>query len=119
MMRLGMKKAATLTCALVAVASALGCGFHPVPAADAAAMGGMQAQATVKPVGYRQNWLEGAVIYGLVPPLCGEAPFQDVVARLDYLKEMGVDAVWLSPVNSTDDPSAISYAITDYLGIRE
>lgn len=119
-MRLNFRKALALSCAALAIGSALGCGLSVLPAADAAALAGTRAQAVeAKPAGYRQSWLEGAVIYGLVPPLCGEAPFDDVVKRLDYLKELGVDAVWLSPVNSTDDPSAISYAITDYLGVRE
>lgn len=63
-------------------------------------------------------WVEGAVVYGVVPPLFGEDPLQDVIGRLDYLKEQGVDALWLSPLNVTDDPSAISYAVTDYLAIR-
>ena len=61
----------------------------------------------------------GAVIYGVVPPLFGERPFKDVRAKLSEIKELGADIVWLSPINKTDDPSQISYAVTDYLKVRE
>jgi glycosidase len=64
------------------------------------------------------GWLRGAVVYGVVPPLFGDAPFQAVTARLDELVELGVDVLWLSPLNATDDPSAISYAVTDYFDVR-
>lgn len=88
-----------------------GCGVPPMRA---------NAEPTVSGQGLEAMpaWLEGAVVYGVVPPLFGEAPFQAVIERLDYLKEQGVDAIWLSPLNATDDPSAISYAVTDYLAIR-
>lgn len=56
--------------------------------------------------------------YGVVPPLFGEAPLQAVTERLDELDELGVDALWLSPIQATDDPSAISYAATDFQAIR-
>lgn len=65
------------------------------------------------------SWLEGAVVYGVVPTLFGDQPFKDVTRKLDDLKAQGVDALWLSPINETDDPSAISYAVTDYLSVRE
>lgn len=64
-------------------------------------------------------WLEGAVVYGVVPTLFGGEPFKDVAKKLDYLKDQGVDALWLSPINETDDPSAISYSVTDYFSVRD
>ncbi|MGA9520307.1 MAG: alpha-amylase family glycosyl hydrolase [Myxococcaceae bacterium] len=65
------------------------------------------------------EWLDGAVIYAVVPPLFGEEkPFRSVTDRLDELQELGVDALWFSPINETDDPSAISYAITNYFNLR-
>jgi cyclomaltodextrinase / maltogenic alpha-amylase / neopullulanase len=60
----------------------------------------------------------GAVIYGVVPPLFGENPLPAVTDRLDYLQDLGVDVILLSPINSSDDLSDISYAITDYFDIR-
>ncbi|RJR39533.1 MAG: alpha-amylase [Desulfobacteraceae bacterium] len=59
----------------------------------------------------------GAVIYGVVPPFFGEG-LRDVTANLDRLQELGVDILWLSPINATDDPSDISYAVTDHFAIR-
>lgn len=60
----------------------------------------------------------GAVIYGVVPPLFGEAPLASVAESLDRLERQGVDALWISPVNSTDDPGPISYSVTDHFGLR-
>ena len=60
----------------------------------------------------------GAVIYGVVPPLFGDEPLRDVVSKLDYLKDLGVDIILLSPIQATDDPSSISYAVTDYFQVR-
>jgi glycosidase len=61
----------------------------------------------------------GAVIYGVVPPLFGKQPFKDVSAKLSEIRELGADVLWLSPINKTDDPSQISYAVTDYYKVRE
>lgn len=63
-------------------------------------------------------WLRGAVAYGVVPPLFGDPPLDSVTRRLDNLRELGIDAVWLSPIQPTDDPSMISYGATDLFGIR-
>lgn len=58
-------------------------------------------------------------MYGVVPPLFGEdRPLQAVTARLDALAELGVDLLWLAPVNETDDRGAISYSVTDYWNVR-
>ncbi len=62
-------------------------------------------------------WVRGAVVYGVVPPLFGTHPFQAVTEKLDYLKDLGIDALWLSPVNTTL-PGDFGYAVTDYLGLR-
>jgi cyclomaltodextrinase / maltogenic alpha-amylase / neopullulanase len=84
---------------LFMIAALLGCGH--LPAADPA--------SPLKP---------GAVIYGVVPPLFGHNPLQAVTERLDYLDDLGVDVIWLSPINSTDDLSSISYSFIDYFEIR-
>ncbi|MFL5343285.1 MAG: alpha-amylase family glycosyl hydrolase [Hyalangium sp.] len=57
------------------------------------------------------------MVYGVVPPLFGSHPFQAVTEKLDYLKGLGVDALWLSPVNTTL-PGDFGYAVTDYFGLR-
>lgn len=63
------------------------------------------------------EWLRGAVVYGVVPPLFGEQPFKAVTMRLDSLQELGVDALWLSPVNATL-AGDFGYAVTDYFTLR-
>lgn len=60
----------------------------------------------------------GATIYGVVPPLFGRQPLRSVTAKLDYLADLGVDVLWLSVMNESDDDSLISYAITDHKKIR-
>ena len=72
-------------------------------------------QASERP---RAEWMEGAVVYGVVPPLFGDAPLSDVTARLDDLDALGVDVLWLAPVYETDDLSAISYSVTNPTGVR-
>lgn len=63
-------------------------------------------------------WLKGAVTYGAVPTLFGERPLADLTERLDDLQALGIDAVWISPIQATDDLSDISYATTDFRAIR-
>lgn len=64
-------------------------------------------------------WQRSAVVYGVVPSMFGaERPLQAVTARLPELADLGVDAIWLAPITATDDPGAISYAVTDHLRLR-
>jgi cyclomaltodextrinase / maltogenic alpha-amylase / neopullulanase len=58
-------------------------------------------------------------VYGVVPPLFGDPPLRAVTARLDALASLGVDLLWLAPINETDDRGAISYSVTDYWRVRE
>jgi cyclomaltodextrinase / maltogenic alpha-amylase / neopullulanase len=65
------------------------------------------------------EWYRSAVVYGVVPPRFGAGPpLKAVTSRLDDLRDLGVDALWLAPVQPTDDPGDVSYAITDYFGLR-
>jgi cyclomaltodextrinase len=64
------------------------------------------------------EWYRSAVIYGVVPPRFGPEPLKAVTARLDDLRDLGVDALWLAPINPTDDPGDVSYQITDYFAVR-
>ena len=41
----------------------------------------------------RPAWLDGAVVYGVVPFLFGPRGFDDVTARLDAIKELGAPRV--------------------------
>lgn len=61
----------------------------------------------------------GAVVYGVVPPLFrGATPFRGVMSRLDDMAALGVDWIWLSPINATDDAGWISYGVTDHYALR-
>lgn len=70
----------------------------------------------------KTNWWKQAVIYQIYP-----RSFQDtngdgigdlpgIIARLDYLKKLGVDAIWLSPVYASPNDDN-GYDISDYEAI--
>lgn len=62
---------------------------------------------------------DDVVIYGVVPTLfSAENPLEGVCQALPKIKELGVTHLWISPIMPSDDPSHISYAITDYRKIR-
>jgi cyclomaltodextrinase / maltogenic alpha-amylase / neopullulanase len=57
-------------------------------------------------------WIDSAVIYAPIPQLWGKGP-RAVERHLPYLKELGVDALWLWPP-SEERATGEEYAITDY-----
>ena len=63
------------------------------------------------------RWLDKSVVYGVVPRNFGARGAKDVTRRLDKLKALGVDALWLSPIYSTP-PGDFGYAVTDFTGLR-
>jgi cyclomaltodextrinase len=80
---------------------------------------GAPARATSAPGrGWAHPWGRDAIVYGVVPSLFGKQPFRDVTARLPQLKELGVNTVWLSPVNATI-PDDFGYSVTGYFDLRE
>ena len=59
------------------------------------------------------SWIDRAVIYAPIPALWGNGGPRTVEKRLRYLKDLGVDALWLwPPVN--ERATGEEYAITDY-----
>jgi cyclomaltodextrinase len=66
----------------------------------------------------RASWLRGGTVYGVIPPLYGEPPLAAVRARLSDLQELGVRALWLSPVFRSP-PEDFGYAVTDSFHVRE
>ena len=69
-----------------------------------------------------QPWWKNAVVYQIYPRSFqdsngdGIGDLQGIVSRLDYLKELGIDAIWLSPVcRSPQDDNG--YDISDYQDI--
>jgi glucan 1,6-alpha-glucosidase len=69
------------------------------------------------------KWWQNAVIYQIYPRSFqdsngdGIGDIQGIISRLDYLEELGVDAIWLSPVyKSPNDDNG--YDISDYQAIH-
>jgi cyclomaltodextrinase len=66
----------------------------------------------------RPAWLDGAIVYGVVPFFFGPRGFDDVTARLDAIKELGATVLWLSPITGTEEGD-FGYAVTDHFGLRD
>jgi cyclomaltodextrinase / maltogenic alpha-amylase / neopullulanase len=66
----------------------------------------------------RARWLAGGTVYGVVPPLYGQPPLAAVRQQLDALRELGVRALWLSPVFRTIEGD-FGYAVTDSFHVRD
>lgn len=67
-------------------------------------------------------WWRDGVIYQIYPRSfadsngSGIGDLEGITSRLDYLQELGVDALWLSPINSSPDVD-FGYDVSDYLDI--
>ena len=85
----------------------------------------MPAQAGSKPSSAatnEQDWWKNAVIYEIYPRSFqdsngdGIGDLNGITERLDYLKELGVDAIWLTPVYPSPQVD-FGYDISDYENI--
>ncbi len=53
-----------------------------------------------------QNWWRGGIIYQIYPRSFqdsnndGIGDLQGIISRLDYIADLGVDAVWISPLTT-------------------
>lgn len=97
--------------AVALLALLLAVGAHAGAPARAAAV------VPPQPHGWAHPWGRDAIVYGVVPPLFGKQPFKDVTARLPQLKELGIDVVWLSPINETL-PGDFGYSVTSWFDLR-
>jgi glycosidase len=70
------------------------------------------------------QWLTGSVIYEInVATFSSAGNFAGVAARLPYLKELGVNLLWLMPIHplgklKSKPPMGSPYAVRDYYGIN-
>ena len=71
-----------------------------------------------------KNWLHNAVVYEIYPQSFydtngdGIGDINGIIEKLDYLKELGIDVIWLSPVyKSPNDDNG--YDISDYRDIMD
>ena len=61
-------------------------------------------------------WVEEAIVYGAIPRLFGTPGAEAIQYKLDYLAELGMNAIWLAPINATFD---YGYSVLDYFELRE
>jgi len=72
--------------------------------------------------GSEQNWWKNAVIYEIYPRSFqdsngdGIGDLNGITERLDYLKELGVDAIWLTPCYPSPQVD-FGYDVSDYKNI--
>jgi alpha-glucosidase len=111
-------------CFLLSLWVALGCGplwaQQAAPVAQSPAAGETQATAAAQP---RQDpWWKRAVIYEIYPRSFqdsngdGVGDINGITSRLDYLRGLGIDAIWISPMY----PSPLvdfGYDVSDYTAI--
>lgn len=74
--------------------------------------------------GMNKTWWKESVVYQIYPRSFmdsngdGIGDLQGIISKLDYLKELGVDVIWLSPVyDSPNDDNG--YDISDYRSIMK
>ena len=72
----------------------------------------------------KQTWWKESVVYQIYPRSFkdsngdGIGDLRGIIHKLDYLKELGIDVVWLSPVyKSPNDDNG--YDISDYQDIMD
>jgi cyclomaltodextrinase / maltogenic alpha-amylase / neopullulanase len=61
-------------------------------------------------------WVEEAIVYGVIPRLFGTPGARAIQERLDDLADLGINTLWLAPVNETND---YGYSVIDYFELRE
>jgi glycosidase len=62
-------------------------------------------------------WVESAIVYGVIPRKFGDPGFPGVIERLDYLKDLGINALWFSPINRSPGGD-FGYAVVDYFDVN-
>jgi alpha-glucosidase len=106
-----MLKNVLLTAAMMGVAAAPATGWSQAAAA--------KKTAAAKPMEADNNWWKGAAIYQIYPRSFqdsngdGIGDLNGITSRLDYLKVLGVDAVWLTPIYPSPQVD-FGYDISDY-----
>ena len=72
----------------------------------------------------KKNWWKEAVVYQIYPRSFmdsngdGIGDLKGITSKLDYLKELGIDVIWLSPVYQSPNHDN-GYDISDYQAIME
>ncbi|HET6598063.1 MAG TPA: alpha-amylase family glycosyl hydrolase [Anaerolineales bacterium] len=61
-------------------------------------------------------WVDQAIVYGVIPRVFGTPGAEAIQYRLDELADLGITAMWLAPVNDTND---YGYSVLDYFELRD
>jgi glycosidase len=61
-------------------------------------------------------WAEEAIVYGVIPRLFGTPGGEAIQYRLDNLADLGINVMWLAPINQTND---YGYSVIDYFELRD
>ena len=85
---------------------------------------GMSARTQIIEVGVMSDWLwwRDGVIYQIYPRSFADSngdgigDLNGIMGKLDYLADLGVDAIWLSPIYPSPDVD-FGYDVADYYGI--
>jgi glycosidase len=71
----------------------------------------------VDPVREEPRWTKGATVYGVVVRNVGPDGFQSVIEHLDDLADLGIAALWLTPITGRPEGD-FGYAVTDYFDVE-
>jgi glycosidase len=63
------------------------------------------------------SWIRDAVIYGVIPSRFGRDGLPAVTRRLEELQNLGVNTLWISPVNEAT-PGDFGYEVLDHTKLR-
>lgn len=84
----------------------------------------MNAQNLIAATGNNPTWWKEAVIYQIYPRSFkdsdgdGIGDLQGIISKLDYLKSLGIDAIWLNPIYSSPNDDN-GYDVSDYRNIMK
>jgi cyclomaltodextrinase len=62
--------------------------------------------------------VQDEIVYGVIPSRVGPDGYRSVTGKLADWQELGVTALWISPINATP-PGNFGYAVMDYFRLRE
>jgi alpha-glucosidase len=112
-------KSVVNTIAACALSLCLGASAHFAAGQTTAAP---PATQSVKPQSKRQEWWKHAVIYEIYPRSFqdtdgdGIGDIKGITSRLDYLHDLGIDAIWITPMYPSPGID-YGYDISDYTAI--
>jgi oligo-1,6-glucosidase len=84
----------------------------------------MKSNSFSQPKGNERKWWKEAIVYQIYPRSFkdsdgdGVGDLRGIISKLDYIKSLGVDAVWLNPIYSSPNDDN-GYDISDYRNIMK